>query len=500
MKKSLVFLSVAFCALILASLCRADTFSARPDVSNYTYAVEVGTWCGKALAERRLAIGNTNGVLPLCDAQHDCLLQWKQAIAEKLPAFADTTLADMNDKFMSYLQARRVWEWQEEWVDCSHTGRWALVYPTSIPALNEGRMALAMGGPYEEIVDTQSVITIEGYKYGDVYTHIYTNIYYPPGHSNNPEVVTNYIKTCFDATPWGSLCDNGPGSTNLIVWLYPNYFWTNACADGYTTRDYGWQSVELVLNSMKWIAATQGDLSFAGYTNSQSGHSFKRGMIGNTWYGACWNGYYEYADYNCQIQTVSSNCVPSVSCAELYSDGTNQGQTVATLYSSGFLDERRLDVFSVCSNLVWCPGLSCTASYQSWGYNGGQFNFDEKWVDFNQSVVLGPQRVPGTADVYIGLRTRASGDDHTYVKDSQNCTSLWFVDECQWFPPGNLLVSTSCSSATAVSGTFRHYYTDDPYPLVGTNWGYAYTYLQFAYFSGDFSAAAVLKPAWAYHN
>jgi len=77
------------CFLLLASGSPAESFSARPALTNYTYAVDMGTWCGKGLAERRLALGSSSTILPACDSQQHFLQTWNSAVKGVIPSYVD---------------------------------------------------------------------------------------------------------------------------------------------------------------------------------------------------------------------------------------------------------------------------------------------------------------------------------------------------------------------------------------------------------------------------
>lgn len=79
----------ALCLALLAPLSRADTFDNRPALDNYTYAVDVGTWCGKGLVERRLAVDNPLTILPVCDSQQHFLQTGKPITMGIIPSYVD---------------------------------------------------------------------------------------------------------------------------------------------------------------------------------------------------------------------------------------------------------------------------------------------------------------------------------------------------------------------------------------------------------------------------
>ncbi len=86
-------LLTALCLSLLATLSLATSFTARPALSAYTNAVDVGTWCGKALAERRAVIWSTNAALPACNSQQGRLTELKGAATDIFPWYANQTLA-----------------------------------------------------------------------------------------------------------------------------------------------------------------------------------------------------------------------------------------------------------------------------------------------------------------------------------------------------------------------------------------------------------------------
>lgn len=82
-----------FAAILFGGFARpatADTcFTNRPASSNYTYAVDEGTWCGKGLVERRLALDNPLTILPACDSQQHFLQTWKPITKGIIPSYVD---------------------------------------------------------------------------------------------------------------------------------------------------------------------------------------------------------------------------------------------------------------------------------------------------------------------------------------------------------------------------------------------------------------------------
>lgn len=84
-----IFFLVAFSVLLVGPLSRADEFAARPASSNYTYAVDAGTWDGNALTERRVIVGDNNAFLPRSTSQQAYLADAKSALSSLLGNFVD---------------------------------------------------------------------------------------------------------------------------------------------------------------------------------------------------------------------------------------------------------------------------------------------------------------------------------------------------------------------------------------------------------------------------
>lgn len=75
------------CLLLLAPMSKADFCDVRPAPSDYTNAVAVGTWCGKAVEERGVAIGDNTAFLPRASSQQKVVISAKQEIQSRYPSY-----------------------------------------------------------------------------------------------------------------------------------------------------------------------------------------------------------------------------------------------------------------------------------------------------------------------------------------------------------------------------------------------------------------------------
>ena len=80
----------------------AAVLADRPSVSNYAYAVDFGTWCGRAIAERSSAIGCSGRILPTSDSQQDFVHNVKYCVSQIAPLYVDQFRAD-GGGFLSWL-------------------------------------------------------------------------------------------------------------------------------------------------------------------------------------------------------------------------------------------------------------------------------------------------------------------------------------------------------------------------------------------------------------
>lgn len=78
-----------------------NSFTNRPAFSNYTDAVDLGTWCGKGLAERYRALESSVAILPKCDSQQHFLQTWKSSTVGIVPSYVDMN-KQVNGTFNSW--------------------------------------------------------------------------------------------------------------------------------------------------------------------------------------------------------------------------------------------------------------------------------------------------------------------------------------------------------------------------------------------------------------
>jgi hypothetical protein len=69
----------------------AALFPNRPTVSTYEYGVDLGTWSGRAIEERRAVLLDTNSILPRASSQQAMLIDIKSEFATLAPSFVDPT-------------------------------------------------------------------------------------------------------------------------------------------------------------------------------------------------------------------------------------------------------------------------------------------------------------------------------------------------------------------------------------------------------------------------
>ena len=78
MKIALSSAMAVVCLFLPVGIARADILGQRPSLNDYTNAVDMGTWCGKAVQERDLARGNTGTFLPRTASQQVLLMNVKR--------------------------------------------------------------------------------------------------------------------------------------------------------------------------------------------------------------------------------------------------------------------------------------------------------------------------------------------------------------------------------------------------------------------------------------
>jgi len=89
-----IFLSVC-CLTLSAGTSFAFTLTERPAYNDYTNAVSMGTWCGKAVEERGVVVGDTNAFLPKASSQQGIVINVKQNIQSRYPSYIKPGIADV---------------------------------------------------------------------------------------------------------------------------------------------------------------------------------------------------------------------------------------------------------------------------------------------------------------------------------------------------------------------------------------------------------------------
>ena len=103
-------LLLALCSLALSTgTSLAITLTERPAFSDYTNAVVLGTWCGKAVEERGIAVGDSTAFLPKVSSQQGIVVQVKQNIQLRYPSYVKPVVTNMADILSSYGVGGLIW-------------------------------------------------------------------------------------------------------------------------------------------------------------------------------------------------------------------------------------------------------------------------------------------------------------------------------------------------------------------------------------------------------
>ncbi len=77
-------------AWLTLATAEAVSFVSRPALTNGNYGVDVGTWSGKGLRERRLALNDFDSSLPRASSQQECASSFKGNISGIVESFVDS--------------------------------------------------------------------------------------------------------------------------------------------------------------------------------------------------------------------------------------------------------------------------------------------------------------------------------------------------------------------------------------------------------------------------
>ena len=87
----------------------AITLPERPAYNDYTNAVSMGTWCGKAVEERGNVLGDTNAFLPKVSSQQGIVIGVKQNIQSRYPSYIKAGITDVSGVLNTYGIQGLVW-------------------------------------------------------------------------------------------------------------------------------------------------------------------------------------------------------------------------------------------------------------------------------------------------------------------------------------------------------------------------------------------------------
>jgi len=95
MKTRLSIFFTVGCLALFTDTSFAFTLTERPAYNDYTNAVSMGTWCGKAVEERGVVVGDTNAFLPKTSSQQGIVINVKQNIQSRYPSYIRPGIADV---------------------------------------------------------------------------------------------------------------------------------------------------------------------------------------------------------------------------------------------------------------------------------------------------------------------------------------------------------------------------------------------------------------------
>jgi len=95
MKTRLSIFFTVGCLALSAGTSHAFTLTERPAYNDYTNAVSMGTWCGKAVEERGIAVGDNTAFLPKVSSQQGVVINVKQKIQSKYPSYIKPGITDV---------------------------------------------------------------------------------------------------------------------------------------------------------------------------------------------------------------------------------------------------------------------------------------------------------------------------------------------------------------------------------------------------------------------